>query len=1165
VELSRRAKRLAPARQGGGWVIFLGLLSHEHMFILGTASANLKATRLTSPIKGEELMSSTSLRISSIIVTILAVLSLSLFCGPSIRAQVVGATLNGTVTDSSGGAISGAKISCKELATGVVRDVAADAAGFYTIPNLAPGSYTLTVSADGFSTAIRSDFTLTVGESRELNITLQVGQVSQKVEVTGEAPAVETTSSAISAVVAPQTIVELPLNGRSWTDLTELQRGVSVITTTSSDVEAGEGAGGSCNRGCGVQLSVNGGRPQQNSYRIDGVSINDQFNAGPGSQANGGNLGVDAIQEYSVITDNQSAEYGREAGGVINSVTKAGTNDFHGTAFEFIRSDALDARTYFDPTNIPPFRRNQFGGSLGGPIQRGKTFFFVAYEGLRQALNTSTPIIVPSPNARMGILTTGTVTVNPAIVTALTLYPTCSTIVPGNANQSSCTLVLPDVTNENFVDARVDRTFSAKDSIAATFQNDAAKASYADAFDNQTLGNLTHRILASVAETHIFSSALLNTAHVAFTRFSAPIGSSLGAINPADNNTSISTVGAPVGMSVLNISGGFTSNPGGRDAQASSFNFFNTWQAYDDVFLTEGKNSLKFGVAFEHDQQNYDNSTQTGGTWAFSSITQFLLDEPTSLSSQIPGTLTSRHIRQNIVGTYIQDDFHVRSNLTLNLGLRYEFSTVPNETDGKVSNLDLLYQSTPTLGNPYWQNPTLHNFEPRLGLAWDPFHDGKTSVRAGFGMFDVLPLYYEITSQGAQAQPFFEVGAATFNGTTPGLFPTAGYDQLVGVTTTFRGTQFQDNPKRNYVEEWNLDLQHQLTPNLVVSVGYVGTRGVHMVTKTTEADIVEPTLTSAGWLWPGPYGAAGIDTKNQRINTNFGDIKATYWNGKSDYNGLLAQIEKRMAHGFYVQGAFTWSKSLDDTSSVAEGNGYSNSIGEPDLFDVNHTAFPELIQNLDYGPSDFNVGRVLWINGVWNIPGPQSDSRIVGLLAKGWELSGIFRASDGAPFTPTWGTSGNVTGSFGSTNVGFVDLIPGCGPLVNHQDPVHYVNINCFTLPTAPSMAFWSANCDPLLTGTVPETYPTCVNLRGDVRRNSLVGPGLVNLDFSVFKNTYVSEKLTVQFRVEAYNIANRANFQPPSSTDLFSSTGAPVATYGKITSESTSAREIQFGLKFIW
>jgi len=1117
-------------------------------------------------------MGGRSFQVRITLVAFLA-LGLSLWAPVPLSAQVVGATLTGTVSDTSGATIAGAKISCQDLATGVVREVVSDSAGFYTVPNLAPGTYTVTVTASGFSTEIRSGFTLTVGESRELNLTMTVGQVAQKVEVTGEAPSVETTSSEISAVVSPTIIVDLPLNGRSWTDLTELQRGVSVITTTASDVEAGQGAGGSCNRGCGVQYSINGGRPQQNSYRIDGVSINDQFNAGPGSQANGGNLGVDAIQEYSVITDNQSAEYGREAGGVVNAVTTAGTNQFHGTAFEFLRNSALDARTFFDGPRIPPFRRNQFGGSLGGPIQKGKTFFFVSYEGLRQYLNTSTPVIVPSPNARLGTLATGNgcvpttgchVTVNPEIAIALTLFPTCTTLVAGSPNEATCTLVLPDVTSENFLDARVDRTFSLKDSIAGTFQYDHASAAYADGFDFQTLGNLTQRLLASVAETHVFSSALLNTARFAFTRFAAPIGQSLGAINPIDNNTSISTVGAPVGMAVLTISGGFTSNPGGHDAQASSYNFFNTFQVYDDFFLTKSKHSLKFGFAFEHDQQNYTNSTQTGGTWAFSSLNQFLLDEPTSLSSQIPGTLKPRRIHQSIVGTYIQDDFRFRPSLTLNLGLRYEMSTVPFETSGEVSNLPLLYQSAPTLGNPFWKNPTYRNFEPRLGFAWDPFHDGKSSVRGGFGMFDILPLYYEITSQGAQAQPFFEVGAASFNGTTPGLFPTVGYAQLAGVTTSFRGTQFQDDPKRNYVEEWNLDLQHQLTKSVSVSAGYVGTRGIHMVTKTTEDDIVEPTLTSAGWLWPSPFGTVGIDTKNQRINTNFGDIKATYWAGKSDYNGLVTQIQKRMAHGFYIQGAFTWSKSLDDTSSVAEGNGFTNSIGGPDLFDINHAPLPTLEQNLDYGPSDFNVGRTLWINGVWIIPGPQSAERFVKLVAKGWQLSGIFRANDGAPFTPTWGTSGNVTGDFGSTNNGFVDEVPGCSR-VNPQDTEHYVNVSCYTLPTAPNMAFWTANCDPKLTGTIVETFPTCVNLRGTAGRNSLVGPGLVNLDFSAFKNTYVSERLNVQFRVEAFNLANRQNFLPPSSTDLFSATGAPVATYGRITSESTTAREIQFGLKLIF
>ncbi len=1127
-------------------------------------------------------MSGRSLPFSIALLILLVVVLGSARLEP-LYAQAVGATVTGTTVDSSGAAIAGAQISCKELATGIVRQTVSDTAGFYTLPNLAPGTYTVTATAAGFSTEIRSNFTLTVGQREELNITMQVGQVNQHVEVSGEAPAVETTSSEISAVVNSTTIVDLPLNGRSWTDLTILQRGVSVIETTS-----GETVSGSCNRGCGVQLSINGGRPQQNNYRIDGVSINDQFNAGPGSQAGGGNLGVDAIQEYSVITDNQSAEYGREAGGVINAITRSGTNEFHGTGFEFLRNSALDARNFFDPASGPPeFRRNQFGGSIGGPIQKGKTFFFFAYEGLRQSLGTTVQDIVPSANAHMGILSTGNVVVDPAIQLALELYPVPNgpLITPDQGPYSFTSI---DVTSENFYNARIDRTFSAQDSINGTYQFDRAVGSFPDSFGNQLLGNITQRQLATIAETHIFNSEFLNTARFGYTRFTAPIGISLGAINPAADNPESATVPGVQGQAAITLGSGFTANPGGVGAQASSFNFFNTYQVYDDLFLTKAKHSLKFGFAFEHDQQNYDNSTQTGGTWAFGGLTKFLENEPTSISAQVPGTVTPRHIHQSIIGTYIQDDYRIRPSLTLNLGLRYEMSTVPYETDGKVSNLPNLANLAPTLGNPYWQNPTYKNFEPRIGFAWSPFHDNKTSVRGGFGIFDVLPLYYEITSQGAQAQPFFEVGSATFPipAVPPlpgaGLFPTLGYSQVAGNPLTFRGTQFMDSPKRNYVEQWNLDFQHQLTSNLSVSVGYVGTRGVHMVTKTTEADIVEPTLSSAGWLWPASISKAPIPAKvvngdcipsggKQRINPCFGNIKATYWLSGSNYNGMVTQIEKRMAHGFYIQGSFTWAKSLDDTSSVAEGNGFSNSIGGPDLFVLNGGRFPTLIPGLDYGPSDFNIGKILVINGIWDLPGPHSTERLVSLVGKGWQLSGIFRMNNGEPFTPTWGTSGNVTGGYGSTNNGFVDRVsgPGCDTATRPQDPVHYVNSSCFTLPTAPSMAFWTAECDttskiygnPLTT----EPFPDCFNLRGTARRNSLVGPGLVNLDFSAFKNTYVTERLNIQFRVEVFNIANRANFAPPASTDLFGANGLPIATEGRITSTAAAAREIQFGLKLIF
>ena len=1109
----------------------------------------------------------------------IALLSMMLcgLCLPfAVLSQVVGAILTGSITDSSGAAVGGASVSCQDIATGITRQVTSDSAGFYTVPNLAAGTYTVTVTETGFATVIRSGLILTVGESQQLNVTMQVGQVAQRVEVTGEAPTVETSSSEISAVVNSTTIVNLPLNGRSWTDLTQLQRGVSVIGSGEGEAESGF-----CNHGCGTQLTINGGRPQQNSYRIDGVSINDKYNSAPGSQAGGGNLGVDTIQEFSVITDNQPAEYGRTSAGVINAITRSGTNQFHGDGFEFIRNSALDARNFFDPASGPPeFRRNQFGGSAGGPIQKGKTFFFGAYEGLRQSLGTTVLDLVPTASARDGMVATGknpntlapcpcVFTVSPAMQLALKLYPLPTPGLPLiTPDQGQFAFTSTNVVSENFFDGRVDHTFSQNDSIVASYQYDKATGRAPDAFDNQVQGNITERQLATVAETHTFSSSLLNTARIGYTRFLSPIGIGLGAVNPAADNPASATVPGQPGQAAISIGAGFTSNPGGVDTQAHSFSFFNTYQAYDDIFLNKGKHSLKFGVAIEDDRQSYDNSTQTGGSWSFGGLAAFLLDQPTSLSAQVPGTLTSRLVHQSIYAGYAQDDFRIRSNLTLNLGIRYEMSTVPHMVDDKATNLRNIFDATPALGNPWWLNPTYRNFEPRVGFAWDPFHNGKSSVRGGFGMFDVLPLFSEITSQAAQGFPFFEAGAATFDGKADvqGFFPTLGYNCcLAGNAKAFRGLNFQYNPKRNYVMQWNLDLQHQVTPSLSVSAGYVGTRGVHDVTKTEEPDIVEPTLTSAGWLWPAPFGAPGIDTALQRINPNFGSMRGTYWLGDSDFNGLVTDVEKRMSHGFYMRAAFTWAKSLDDTSTTQDGDSFTNSVATPDLFDVNHAAYPTFFKKLWYGRSDFNVGRTLIVNGIWDLPGPATNERLLAFASKGWELSGIFKAGDGQPFTPTWGTGGNVTGSFGSTNNGFVDQLntPGCANPVNPRNPVNYIKASCFTLPAAPDMAFWTANCDH----TRGEVFPTCFNLEGTAGRNTVTGPGLINLDFSVIKNTYfptISENFDVQFRFEAFNIANRANFAPPG-TDIFDSTGALIAAEGRISRTTTTSRQLQFGLKLIW
>src|SRR6516165_10566473 len=330
-------------------------------------------------------------------------------------AQVAGATLSGTVRDQSGGVVPQAQVSINNVATGVTRDLATDAAGFYSAPNLLPGTYDVSAMAPGFTTEVHTGVTLTVGAQQVLNLTLRVGKTTEKVQVAGEAPAVQLATSSLSGTVNSTTVRELPLNGRSWTDLANLQPGVAALQTQVPLTDPGR-----ARRGYGDQISVAGARPQQNNYRLDGISINDFSNGGPGSIL-GGNLGVDAIEEFSVLTSNYSSEYGKTAGGVVNAVTRSGTNQFHGTAYEFLRNNALDARNFFDST-IPPFRRNQFGAGAGGPIRKDRAFFFGDYEGVRQSKGITQFDTVPSAAARAGNLSTGTITVDPSVQKYLGMY-----------------------------------------------------------------------------------------------------------------------------------------------------------------------------------------------------------------------------------------------------------------------------------------------------------------------------------------------------------------------------------------------------------------------------------------------------------------------------------------------------------------------------------------------------------------------------------------------------------------------------------------------------------------------------------------------------------------------------------------------------------------------
>jgi hypothetical protein len=452
---------------------------------------------------------------------------------------------------------------------------------------------------------------------------------------------------------------------------------------------------------------------------------------------------------------------------------------------------------------------------------------------------------------------------------------------------------------------------------------------------------------------------------------------------------------------------------------------------------------------------------------------------------------------------------------------------------------------------PLFSNPTLRNFEPRLGFSWDPFRDGKTAVSGGFGIFDVLPLPYQIELNELFSAPFYKSGNIT--NLPAGSFPGGAFNIVAGSPNTFRQAFFDPHPHRNYVLQWNLTVQRQLATDLSLRAGYVGSRGVHQPFRVEDADIVLPMLTPQGYLWPSPVGSG------TRLNMHSGRITSGFWQGRSYYDALQLQIKKKVSHGFQIGGSYTWGKSIDTSSGSVVGDEYANSIASPLFFNP----------RLNRGLSDFNIAHNLEVNYTWDIGAPKWNSGLATWASGGWEMGGVFAASTGVPFTP--GFAGDTLGvRITEPNVDLPNPsgASGCGSAVNPGNPNHYIKTQCFAVPTAPNMLFYNANCDP---GTLaqPFPFPTCINLRGTLGRNTLIGPGLVNFDFSLFKNNYVkriSDAFNVQFRAEFFNILNRANFAPPlDNRNVFDSHGKPIGNAGLITSTQTPSRQIQFALKVIW
>jgi Carboxypeptidase regulatory-like domain len=1081
------------------------------------------------------------------------------------HAQVSAGSVGGTVRSDTGAVIVGAPVTITQTASGSVRTIETNSDGVFNFPDLSPGPYEIKVAAPGYVTQLWTSINVAAGVPRIFNPVLLPGDPQQTVRVVAPPAMVSENCAAACGNVSSATVSNTPINGRDWAALATLQAGVTGV----------QASGGNSDRGFGAPISISGSRPDQNSFRLDAVSINDFTNGAPGSVL-GDNLGIDAVEQVSVLGSNYPAEYGRTSGGLINAATKSGTNGFHGTLYEFLRNSALDARNFFDGPTIPSFRRNQFGASAGAPIRNDRTFIFGDYEGLRQSLGVTSVDKVPSAAARAGNLSTGAVTVDPAAARFIAaFYPLPNGPLLGGGDTGIYTFAAQQITTENYFTIRLDHKFSDADSFSGTYMRDNSKTNSPDSYGELFSDEVVARQVVALHETHIFSSSLLNAFTFGFIRDVGTLGKVTSVNNPLMNDLSYGFQPGGFAGRVDNVPGitSFGGSPLPNGFLSSSRALaWNSFQEGDDLFLTRGIHSLKFGANVERMQDNQLSNGDVNGTFTFSSLKDFLTNVPQAYSGTVGLSQPVFGMRQTIFGAYIQDDMRLQKNLTFNAGLRYEMATVPGEAHNQIANLHNLGDAQPVLGAPFFKNPTLRNFEPRLGFAWNP-RGGKTLVRGGFGVFDVLPLPYEFTISIQSVLPYVH---QIYQNTLPtGAFPTGAYQQFNGLTSSSRAFYAEPNPKRNYVMQWNLSVAQELSSTLAVTLGYVGSRGVHQPYRVDNIDMALPTqLTSAGYLWPIPNTAPVVTGTTQcsdgsnptstgcpwpTLNPNYGRISAALWQANSSYDALQANVTKRMSHGFTFTGAYTWGKSLDTLSSTEANDAFPNGLFNQLYFD----------QATTRGLSDFNVAQTFVFNLTWEIPTPGIDSAFAKAALGGWQVGALYKVSTGQPFTPIMG--GDPIGMHLEETGQRPSLsnAPGCQSMVNPGNPNNYVKVQCLTLPYAPnSMA---SQCAAFKGAVLPPPSGSvyCANLFGNLGRNTLIGPGLEKVDFSVFKNNYIkriSESFNLQFRAEFFNILNRSNFASPTDNlPVFDQSGQPIPSAGLIDSTQTTSRQIQFALKMIW
>ncbi len=1010
--------------------------------------------------------------------------SFLLLVRPVIAPAQSTSAIQGVLTDASGSIIPNAKVTARNVATAEERTTATDAEGSYVIPAVPPGSYRIQAQASGMQTVSVDNVPVEVGKPAVQNLTLGVAGTSEVVQITAQAPVIENTTMTVGQVVNYRTVQEIPLNGRHFVDLGVLVVG-SVTPPQNGFLTAplrGQG---------GASFNTAGNREDTVNFMINGINLNDMTNGQITFQPS-----ISTVQEFKTDNSTYSAEYGRNSGAIVNIATRSGTNEFHGEAFEFLRNDYFDARNYFNRVGVQqsPFKRNQFGADGGGPIFKNKTFFFLSYEGLRQrqGLTINQTVFSDAQRAQAGAIG------NPSAIKLLPLIPQPNS--PGNKFAGSATAPV----NIDQGTANINHELGANDRLNGYFvlQHDLRQEPTLQGNNVSGFGDTreSRRQILTLNETHVFTPNVVNEARLGYNRIHI-VFSPNTPLNPVDfgiNDSVTSPIGLPQ-ITVRDIGlnfGGPSGFPQGRGVY--------TAVASDSLTYLRGKHSFKFGG--EYRRYNGNSFGGDTGTFAFDTVDAFLHGQAATFTVT-PGFNPAR-VYIGALGFFAQDSYKIRQNLTIELGLRYEWNGTPTEAQNRFVVFDpvadALVRTGTGIGDVFKQNA--RNFEPRVGFAWDAFHGGKTVVRGGYGLLADQPIANIVST--LSTNPPFSNPVSLTNVTFGNAFTGTGAGNAVSPGTINR--DFRDP----YVQSWNLNVQQDVS-GVGIMVGYFGSKGTHL---RLIRNLNQPL---PGGARPYPALAANSPILPGRALGNIGEIDS---GGNSTYNALWVTATKRFAKGLQFNSSYTFSKSLDDNSLNTNGYVVQNS------YDIRGSK----------ALSDYDARHRFVFSGIYLLP--FSGNRIV----EGWQFSTIAQLQSGNPVNIVT-TNTSLTGG---PAVVRPDIL---GPVPTGFHPAGNGNIQYF-----PSLACTAPTAGCLF---------VAANHFGNLGRNVIIGPGFQNIDFSLEKNTRVTEKTNLQFRADFFDMLNHPNFGQPNRTV---STAAG-NTFGQISNtrfpvgDSGSSRQIQLAMKFIF